>query len=424
MSKKTNWIKSGIIFVILSLTAALTIADDLPGIKWLKEVMDEHHNTYAVYKDFGSAGNNFSKLGRFGTATNMTVEGDHTNSLHTGISNNLSCIKVTYVPTTAEEYVGWYYLNGASTSGIAEGVVNWGTIPDAGVNLTGSTNITFWAKGATGLEKVTFIALGVGRNYTTGAPTMSYCGSSPQVTTGEITLSSSWTKYSISLSDKDLSYVLGGFGWVISKPAGSWSTKVFYIDQIEYNGMNRSNEPRLLTSYKSIISDNDIDVTLRNTAFTYDSCLAVLAFLAVGEYERARNIVDALVYVQNNDRYYDDGRIRNAYQGGNLALAPGWLVNGRAGCARIPGYWGVTNTNTGGEGWIEDRFAVSTDTGNIAWTMLTYITAYNILKDQKYLDAAVKMGDWVQTNNAVSNDLHIEYSLNVTTGGGYTTNLH
>ena len=40
--------------------------------------------------------------------------------------------------------------------------------------------------------------------------------------------------------------------------------------------------------------------------------------MASGDQQRAKQIVDAIVYAQNNDRFYTDGRIRNAYRGGKF----------------------------------------------------------------------------------------------------------
>jgi hypothetical protein len=107
--------------------------------------------------------------------------------------------------------------------------------------------------------------------------------------------------------------------------------------------------------------------------------------------KRARLLADALVYAQKHDRFYSDGRIRNAYQGGDLALPPGWRPNGRNRTVRMPG-WYDTATDT----WTEDEVQVSTYTGNVAWAMLALLDYYQAKGGKKYLNAAVKMGEWVE----------------------------
>ena len=57
---------------------------------------------------------------------------------------------------------------------------------------------------------------------------------------------------------------------------------------------------------------------LTDTAFVYDNALAIIALLAGGDVGRARAIGDALVWVQNNDEEFDDGRLRQAYHANAL----------------------------------------------------------------------------------------------------------
>lgn len=83
------------------------------------------------------------------------------------------------------------------------------------------------------------------------------------------------------------------------------------------------------------------------------------------------------------DRYFNDGRIRNAYQSGNLLD----LHNGRV---RLPGWWDENEKR-----WCEDKGFVGTHTGNTAWSMIALISSYEVLEDRKYLTAAEKMGDWI-----------------------------
>jgi hypothetical protein len=98
---------------------------------------------------------------------------------------------------------------------------------------------------------------------------------------------------------------------------------------------------------------------------------------------------------QNHDRYFDDGRLRNAYQAGDLRLPPGWNPNGKSGTVRMPGRSDETGT------WWEDAVQVGTSAGNSAWAMLALLAAFESLGDSPYLEAAIRLGSWVENNCGV-----------------------
>ncbi len=356
---------------------------------YLAEIMDQYHKTVDVYSDADAAGNHFSARGA------MVADGGDVNKVpymkedislnsHSGITT----IECTFSPA-AGAWSGWYFLNGNLTGTEKEPGSNWGTLPNAGVNLSGATTLSFWARGATGGEIVEFLVCGVGHNATYKMP---FGDSSRDVRTGKLTLSTTWTKYSIDLRGKDLSYVLGGFGWAATAADNGNQNITFYLDDIQYDKA-QLDEPRFLVSYKTINSSNDFDKVLRNTAFTYDNAIALLAFIAENNLTRARLVADALVYAQNHDRYFDDGRIRNGYMGGDLVLPDGWTPNGRSNTVRMSGFY---NSSTGK--WYEDKFQVSTHTGNVAWTMIALLSMYEKGGNDKYLLASERMGDWVEFN--------------------------
>ncbi|MCW5852109.1 MAG: hypothetical protein KIT87_18695, partial [Anaerolineae bacterium] len=207
------------------------------------------------------------------------------------------------------------------------------------------------------------------------------------------TLTTQWTQYSIDVSQADLHYVLGGFGWVanaLNNPQGA----VFWLDDVRYDTPGLD-EPRFLRSYVTLPSDQPFDTIQRNVAYTYDNALAMLAFMARGtadDWRRARLIADALVYAQQHDRFYTDGRLRNAYQAGDLVLPSGWIPNGKPDTVRMPGFWDCQTPPN----WYEDRVQVSAHTGNVAWAMLALLTYYQHQPDARYLNAARAMGEWIQ----------------------------
>lgn len=136
----------------------------------------------------------------------------------------------------------------------------------------------------------------------------------------------------------------------------------FYLDDIQYDEA-RLDEPRLLVSYETLPFPPapDFDTIMKNVAFICDNAVVHLAYLAHGTADalrRARLLADALVYAQDHDRFYSDGRLRNAYQGGDLVLPPGWTPNGHRGTARLPGWWDSTQQK-----WVESADQVGTTTG-------------------------------------------------------------
>lgn len=116
----------------------------------------------------------------------------------------------------------------------------------------------------------------------------------------------------------------------------------------------------------------DFDLTQANAAYVYDNALAGLALLAGGDRAGAARIGAALEMAQTHDRFWHDGRLRNAYQAG-LMTAP----------AKLPGWWDA-NAST----WREDAYQAGSQTGPVAWAMLLWAAL-----DQ--VDAANRAGNWL-----------------------------
>ncbi len=363
----------------------------LPEIAYLARVMDQFHSAYYVYSDAEAAGNHFAARGW------MSSEGGRDPALPMDEAwpdrpfRGATSIRARYRGPSNGHWGGWYWLNGTLRGSEEPPAPNWGDSAQAGVDLRGATRLRFMARGAVGGERVDFFALGVGRDPVSGQPVARFPDSSAKVSTGAVTLSPEWREYSIPLpAFIPLGYVLGGFGWAASA-AGNGRDIEFYLDDIRYE-LARPAEPRFLLSY---VADGGAapDSVLRNVSFVYDDAVAAIAFLAAGDSARARLIADALVYAQRNDRFFDDGRIRNAYAAGDLALPPGWLARGRSGTVRMPGWYAP-----GSKSWKEDFFQVSTHTGNVAWAMLALLSVYEATGGATYLDAARRMGEWVEAN--------------------------
>jgi len=423
------------IFLCLALIAGSTEGAAAPSsLNYLTKVMDRSHASYYdVYTDSHSAYNHFVSRGRFPKeATNAWVPpmqecfpADPANpkpvkTAAADVYVDINWIECTYNSTQElpepKNFGGWYFMNGVLTGEMVEPDPNWGeeTHPNAGIlDLLKATKISFWAKGAKGGERVEFFCCGVGWNPDTGKKTEKYPDSSPKVSLGYITLSNKWKYYEKSLAGKNLSYVLGGFGWVTNGAHNNNQDIKFYLDDIRFYKA-RAKDLRFMVSYTTEATGNDFDIVMRNPGFTYDNAAALLAFLAQGKKDKAKLLADALVYALDNDRYYRNGdytapdskRLRNGYQAGDLKLWPGWEPHGFKDTARMPGFpLPGRYPNTGP--WYEDEFQVSTHTGNVAWAMLALLGYYEVngrkAADSKYLEAVKYLGEWVthhcQDNN-------------------------
>ncbi|QNA91576.1 MULTISPECIES: hypothetical protein [unclassified Microbacterium] len=107
-------------------------------------------------------------------------------------------------------------------------------------------------------------------------------------------------------------------------------------------------------------------------SFVYDDALVVIAYTARGrpdDLRRARAIGDTLLFVQQNDPI-GDGRTRASYE-------PHGIRQGR-----------VEITGPG------------TFTGNQAWVGLALARLAHATGDPRYLDGAVRVGQWIQDNTA------------------------
>ncbi|MEE8153764.1 MAG: hypothetical protein V3T53_02260 [Phycisphaerales bacterium] len=374
-----------------------------PALGHLAAEMDRFHTAFDVYTDVAAAGNHFVMLAKTAdpAAPNaVTIDPTSTENPHSGVTS----VKCTFQNVTETNWGGWYFMNGILEGAQTAPKPNWGdhccacaTCEEciecnAGIDLTGATTLSFWARGQQGGEKIEFFLGGVGRDPESGKKLAPCPDSSPRhpklATVFELT--AQWQKITIDVSALDLSYVLGGFAWVanaLNNPNGA----VFYLDDIQYD-KPRLDDPRFIVSYQTLPTAEDFDLVMRNVAFTYDNAVAALAFMAQGsddDWRRAELLCDAFVYAVWNDRFYNDGGLRNAYQAGDLILPPGWEPNCRPDTVRMPGFY------QDGQ-WVEDEFQVSRYAGNTAWAMIALLTFNQAKPRPEYFQAAKKMGAWIE----------------------------
>ena len=124
------------------------------------------------------------------------------------------------------------------------------------------------------------------------------------------------------------------------------------------------------------------DLAHANCAYVYDNAVTGLALLASGERLGAARIGDALVAAQGRDRFFTDGRLRNAYAAGTITIG---------GPVKMSGWWDGAQRR-----WVEDGYQAGTATGVVAWAMLLWIGLATVTGDQAYVQASHRAADWVE----------------------------
>lgn len=182
-----------------------------PGLK--AEVKLTEDMPFYVYTDRASISNHFIPSGWMGDTNDLKIDEGWTVNPGSGTT----CIKIVYSAEASggNRWAGIYWQNPEN---------NWGQVKDAGYDLSKATRLTFWARGEKGNERIEEFKIGgISGDY----PDSDVAGIGPVVLTTE------WKKYTIDLSGKDLSYVIGGFCFATNvdvNPEGC----IFYLDDIRY----------------------------------------------------------------------------------------------------------------------------------------------------------------------------------------------
>jgi hypothetical protein len=127
-----------------------------------------------------------------------------------------SVIRITYTPRGGNQWAGLYWWDPPEAE--------WGNI-DGGFDLPCATKLTFWARGETGGEKAEFKVGGLKGDYQDSLQ--------PGLSTGPIVLTGEWTPYTLDLSGRDLSHIIGGFVWVTNKASNPGGATI-YLDDIRF----------------------------------------------------------------------------------------------------------------------------------------------------------------------------------------------
>jgi len=168
---------------------------------------------FDVYTERSSASNHFTPSGWMGDYGDLKIGEAWTADPHSGTT----CIRVVYSENVSQgaRWAGIFWQNPPN---------NWGQAKEAGFDLSAAAKLTFWARGEEGGERIEEFKMGgISGDY----PDSDVAGIGPVLLTPE------WKKYTIDLTGKDLSYIIGGFCFstnVDVNPEGC----VFYLDDIRY----------------------------------------------------------------------------------------------------------------------------------------------------------------------------------------------
>ncbi|MCP4653245.1 MAG: hypothetical protein GY858_07675 [Candidatus Omnitrophica bacterium] len=170
---------------------------------------------FYVYADINSLDNHFIPSGWMPATAARDIRMD--TAWKNEPFSGETCIKAGYKNTSGTRWAGIYWQQPAN---------NWGSIPNAGFNLQGATKVTFWAKGEKGNELV--------NEFKVGGIVSGEFIDSDSVSIGPIQLTKEWKQYEMDLRGRDLSYVIGGFGWATNIDVNDPEGITFFIDEIKY----------------------------------------------------------------------------------------------------------------------------------------------------------------------------------------------
>ncbi|MFC1755579.1 hypothetical protein ACFL96_19675 [Thermoproteota archaeon] len=181
-----------------------------PTIK--PEVKQSEEMPLYVYADKGAITNRYIPSGWMGDNSDIRLHVGSTEDPYFGST----CIKIEYLNQVSQgaRWAGMFWQHPAH---------NWGS-RDGGLDLSKATKLTFWARGNKGGEVIEEFKVG---------GIMGEYSDSDSAGIGPVKLTKEWKQYTIDLTGKDLSYILGGFCWSASldvNPEGA----TFFLDEVRY----------------------------------------------------------------------------------------------------------------------------------------------------------------------------------------------
>lgn len=182
--------------------------------------------SYAQKQPYFDIGKEFTPYGFMGCMTKINLIPVSKENPHT----EPSCFKIQFGSSCKGGWAGSYWLNKSGAKGD-----NWGQYSGLNLSNKGYTKVTFWARGLYGNEIIKFGSGGIdntGDNPKAFKYKDSYGGEDSGINKF-ITLTRDWKQYSIDLTGKNLSSVIGGFFWSVDwqkNPTGV----TFFLDDIRF----------------------------------------------------------------------------------------------------------------------------------------------------------------------------------------------
>lgn len=182
--------------------------------KMKPEVKKGESMPFYVYSERGAISNHFIPSGWMPASASQDLKFDAGWKTNPYLGD--TCIRITYNDNSGTRWAGIYWQHPAN---------NWGT-QDTGFDLSAAKKLTFWARGEKGKERIEeFKAGGI----------MGRFSDSDSASIGPVILNKEWTQYTIDLSGKDMSYIIGGFAWATNIDVNPGPDGiVFYLDEIRY----------------------------------------------------------------------------------------------------------------------------------------------------------------------------------------------
>jgi len=166
---------------------------------------------FYIYRDNDAHENHGAPSGWWGDFRDLMIDMKSKESPKEGST----CIKITY-SAQGSKHADWAGM-------IWQHPPNNGGDLDGGIDFTGATKLTFWARGENGGEVIDAFKFG---------GTLGAYPDSDTTGISEIILKREWTKYEIDLGESDIFYISGLFVWVASRHRNPHGF-VIYLDEIK-----------------------------------------------------------------------------------------------------------------------------------------------------------------------------------------------
>jgi hypothetical protein len=166
---------------------------------------------FYVYQDWGADVNHFVPEGWMGDTSDIKLDENYKLD-----PERPNVIQIAYEPNGPLQWSGVYWWDPPGSF--------FGD-QDGGFDLSCAKKLTLWARGEKGGEKAEFKVGGLKGKYSDSLQ--------PAKSSGPIILTNKWVQYTIDLTGKDLSHIIGGFIWVTNKQSNQYGA-VIYIDDIKF----------------------------------------------------------------------------------------------------------------------------------------------------------------------------------------------